>query len=65
MRKQSYVVKLTAKEREQLKALTRKGKSPATMQLKARILLQADTSGLGSRWNDRQISEALGTYPIM
>ena len=65
MRKQTYVVKLTAKEREQLKNLTRKGKSPATMQLKARILLQADTSGSGSGWNDRQISEALGTYPIM
>ena len=65
MRKQTYVVKLTAKERERLKDLTRKGKSPATMQLKARILLQADRSGPGSRWNDRQISEALGTYPIM
>src|ERR1700758_3858868 len=65
MRKQTYVVKLTAKERERLKDLTRKGKSPATMQLKARILLQADTSGPGPRWNDRQISEALGTYPIM
>ena len=29
MRKQTYVVKLTAKERERLKDLTRKGKSPA------------------------------------
>src|SRR5215471_4715737 len=65
MRKQTYVVKLTAEEREQLKDLTRKGKSPATMQLKARILLPADTSGPGSGWNDTQISEALGTYPIM
>ena len=65
MRKQTYIVKLTAKERQRLKDLTRKGQSPATMQLKARILLQADTSGQGPRWNDRQLSEALGTYPIM
>jgi homeodomain-containing protein len=65
MRKQIYVVRLTAQERAQLKDLTRKGKSPATMQLKARILLQADTSAPGAKWNDRQISEALGTYPIM
>jgi hypothetical protein len=61
MRKQTYIVKLTAQERAQLKDLTRKGKSPATMQLKARILLQADTSAQGAKWNDSQISEALGT----
>jgi len=45
--------------------LTRKGKSSATVQLKARILLHADTGELGSGWNDAQISEALETYPVM
>jgi hypothetical protein len=60
MKKPIYVVKLTARERKELKDLTRKGKSAAKQQLKARILLQADAG-----WNDTQISEALGTYPIM
>jgi hypothetical protein len=60
MKKPIYVVKLTARERQELKDLTRKGKSAATQQLKARILLQADAG-----WNDTQISAALATYPIM
>jgi hypothetical protein len=59
MRKQTYVVKLNRAERQQLSALTRRGKSSATVQLKARILLHADTGKLGSGWNDAQISEAL------
>jgi hypothetical protein len=45
--------------------LIRKGKSPAKQQLKARILLQADECPAGAKWSDRQISEALGTYPVM
>ena len=65
MREQTYVVKLKRAERQQLSALTRKGKSSATVQLKARILLHADTGELGSGWNDAQISEALETYPVM
>lgn len=65
MRKQQYIVKLGKKERKQLEDLIRKGKSPAKRQLKARILLQADTSTKGAGWNDVQISKALGTYPIM
>jgi homeodomain-containing protein len=65
MREQTYVVKLKRAERQQLSALTRKGKSSATVQLKARILLHADTGKLGSGWNDAQISEALETYPVM
>jgi hypothetical protein len=44
MGKRRYVVKLNADERQQLKELTCKGKSPAKQQLKARILLQADES---------------------
>ena len=65
MRKQQYIVKLSGKERSRLEDVIRKGKSPAKKQLKARILLQADTSKKGAAWNDPQISKALGTYPIM
>ena len=65
MSKKRYVVELSADERKRLEELTRKGKSPAKKQLKARILLQADESPLGPKWNDPKISEALGTYPMM
>ncbi len=65
MSKKRYVVELSADERKRLEELIRKGKSPAKKQLKARILLRADESPLGPKWNDPQISEALGTYPIM
>jgi hypothetical protein len=65
MAKQQYVVKLSGQERSRLTALIRKGKSPAMAQLKARILLHADTSKQGSAWTDSQIAEALGTYPVM
>ncbi|MGH9915938.1 MAG: helix-turn-helix domain-containing protein, partial [Pyrinomonadaceae bacterium] len=33
--------------------------------LRARILLHADIGKQGSAWNDVQIAEVLGTYPIM
>ena len=65
MRNQQYVVKLNVKERSRLEDLIRKGKSSARVQLRARILLHADTGQQGSAWNDVQIGEALGTYPIM
>ena len=63
--KKRYVVELSADERKRLDELIRKGKSPAKQQLKARILLRADESPLGPKWNDPKISEALGTYPMM
>jgi len=63
--KKRYVVELSGDERKQLEALIRKGKSPAKKQLKARILLRADESPLGPKWNDPKIAEALGTYPMM
>ncbi len=65
MGKPQYVVKLSGQERSRLKALIGKGKSPAMRRLKARILLQADTGKKGAKWNDTQISEALGTYAVM
>ena len=65
MSKKRYVVELSADERKRLENLIRKGKSPAKKQLKARILLRADESPLGPKWNDPKISEALGTYSMM
>jgi hypothetical protein len=65
MREKRYIVKLTSEARQQLNDLTRTGNSPAKRQLKARILLKADEGPGGPGWTDTQISEALGTYPIM
>ncbi len=65
MSKKRYVVELSAGERKRLEELIRKGKSSAKKQLRARILLRADESPLGPKWNDPKISEALGTYPMM
>jgi arsenate reductase-like glutaredoxin family protein len=55
----TYVVRLSGEERERLKALIRKGKSPARRLLKARILLKADVSEAGEGWSDSRIIEAL------
>ena len=56
-----YIVKLSADERERLKALIQKGKAPARQLLKARILLKADASAAGDAWSDSRIAEALDT----
>lgn len=60
MRHQEYVVKLGAKERKQLEAIAKRGKSSARKQIRARILLHADGSKAGSKWTDKRIAEALG-----
>lgn len=60
MRKK-YRVTLTEAERKQLLELTRKGKSSALKQTRARILLQADESKHGLSRSDAEIHEALGT----
>src|SRR5262245_50204151 len=60
-----YVVRLSGKEREQLEALIRKGKSPAQRLLKARILLKADVSEAGDGWSDSRIIKALETSVSM
>jgi transposase len=56
-----FIVRLSVEEREQLDAMTRKGKSSAQRLMKARILLKADVSEDGEGWSDSQIVEALGT----
>ena len=60
-----HVVRLSSEEREQLQALIRKGKGPASRLLKARILLKADISEAGEGWSDSSIIEALETSAAM
>ena len=60
-----YVVRLSGEERERLEALIRKGKSPAQLLLKARIMLKADVSEAGEGWSDSRIIEALDTSVSM
>jgi transposase len=61
----TYVVRLSDEERERLKTLIRKGKSPARRLLKARILLKADVSAMGEGWSDSRIIEALDASASM
>ena len=56
-----YVVRLSAEERERLKALVRAGKSPAQLLTRARILLKTDVSEAGEGWSDSAIAAALDT----
>jgi transposase len=56
---------LSGEERERLKTLIRKGKSPARRLLKARILLKADVSEAGEGWSDSRIIEALDASASM
>ena len=56
-----YIVRLTEEERTELKSLVHTGKVAAHKRLHAEILLKADVSDLGGKWQDKQISE---TYDI-
>jgi transposase len=60
-----YVVELSGEERERLETLIRKGKGPARLLLKARILLKADVSDSSAGWSDRRIIKALDTSDSM
>ena len=62
-RKQKYVVRLSAQERETLQALLHKGRHPASQTLKARILLKSCVSDAGEGWDDTRIVEAFETSP--
>lgn len=61
MANKKFVVELAPAERARLKELISKGKAPAKMILKARILLKADQGGHGEGWSDEEICEALDT----
>ena len=56
-----YVVRLSAVERARLDELIRRGKGPARLMTKARILLKADVSEAGEGWSDSWIAQALDT----
>jgi transposase len=60
-----YIVRLSRDEREHLCELLKKGKSPAKLQLKARILLKADVGQGRKGWSDNQIIRALDTSVSM
>ena len=60
-----FIVELDTAERERLNALIAKGKAPAKLILKARILLKADIAEGGPGWLDAQIVEALDTNETM
>jgi transposase len=55
-----YIVRLTEDERFHLESLIHTGKVAAHKRLHAEILLKADVSDLGEKWQDKQISEAFG-----
>lgn len=53
-------MRLTEDERTYLEGLVHTGKVAAHKRLHAEILLKADISALGDKWQDNQISEAFG-----
>ena len=65
MAAKKFIVELDTDERARLNALISKGKAPAKMMLKARILLKADRAEGGPGWLDAQIIEALDTNLTM
>ena len=55
-----YRVTLTEKERSQLEALTRSGKTAASKFIHARALLLCDAGTHGNPWKVAEVAEALG-----
>jgi transposase len=55
----TFVVRLSAAEREQLLALVKAGKASALKLVRARVLLKADQQERGPAWTDAEIAEAL------
>ncbi len=58
-----YRVTLTEEEREQLEAISTKGKRAARTVLYARALLLLDAGEHGPKWIVAKVAEALGTTP--
>jgi hypothetical protein len=65
MAAKKFIVELNGQERAQLRALISKGKAPAKVILKARILLKTDQAEGGPGWLDAEIVEALDTNLTM
>jgi len=55
-----YIVELSSKERDELQALVKKGKSSTRKIQHAQILLKADEAEGGPGWKDELIAEAFG-----
>lgn len=58
-----YRVTLTKEEREELEAISTKGRRAARTVLYARALLLLDTGELGPKWVVAKVAEAIGTTP--
>ena len=58
-----YKVTLTKEEREDLEAISTKGKRAARTVLYARALLLLDAGEYGPKWVVAQVAEAVGTTP--
>ena len=65
MSAKKFIVELDGQERARLSAVISKGKAPAKVILKARILLKADQAEGGPGWLDDQILKALDTNLTM
>ena len=65
MAAKKFIVERGDQERARLHALISKGKAPAKVILKARILLKADQTEGGPGWLDAEIAEALDTNLTM
>lgn len=60
---QLHVVRLTAAERAEVRALVAAGTTPARTQTHARILLKCDIGASGPRWTDARVAEAVEVSP--
>ena len=60
-----YKVTLTEPERDQLSALTRSGKAPASRFVHARALLLCDAGPFGDPWKVADVAQALGVSTRM
>lgn len=65
MAAKKFIVELGDHERARLRGVISRGKSPAKVILKARILLKADQADGGPGWLDAEIAEALDTHLTM
>src|SRR5271166_756731 len=62
MTQKRYIVKLTASERTRLEGMLKKGKHPAALLTKIRILLKADVAHVEGGRTDAAICEALSLH---
>jgi hypothetical protein len=63
MRQTKYAVYLTDAERAHLRTLVGRGRAPAQLLTRARVLLKADQGEGGAGWSDAAIAGALEVHP--